>query len=240
MHRLRGGVLGLALMAAVPCPAQWAELFNKKNLDGWVVIGDGLLYGIGRIWGPRLLEVPLFKKRLLPPERLHDIERNFHKYGVKILLFARLLPGIRSPIFITAGIMRLPLTSFLLADGIYAIPGVSLLYFLGYWFTDQFMEIVQRVESVRPLIVLAVLVAVGSYLVYHFLHRPVVTGDPKEVLAEGIVNRIGLEGADPSAEKHDEKAPASLASPTAPTSNNSVPSLADAASSGSHERSKPV
>jgi membrane protein DedA with SNARE-associated domain len=146
-----------------------------------VVISDGFLYGIGRLWGPRLLQYRLIKSRLLPPDRLLTIEENFHKYGVKILLFARILPGIRSPIFITAGIMRLPFTSFVLADGLYAIPGVSLLFFLGYWFTDQFLEVVQKAESMRPLIVVVVLVAVGSYLFYHFVQRPVVTGDPHEL-----------------------------------------------------------
>lgn len=146
-----------------------------------VVISDGLLYGMGRLWGPRLLNYRWVRTRLLPPERRQSIEGNFHRYGVKILLFARLMPGIRSPIFITAGIMRLPFTLFLLADGIYAIPGVSLLFFLGCWFTDQFMEVVKKAESMRPLIVVVVLVAVGSYLFYHFLNRPVLTGDPKEL-----------------------------------------------------------
>jgi membrane protein DedA with SNARE-associated domain len=146
-----------------------------------VVISDAFLYTIGRVWGPRLLQNRLIRMRLLPPTRYKEIQGNFHKYGVKILLFARLLPGIRAPIFITAGIMHLPFTKFLLADGIYAIPGVSLLFFLGFWFTDQFLEVVRRLESMRPLIVLVVLAAVGSYLLYHFLHRPVVTGDPHEL-----------------------------------------------------------
>ena len=62
-----------------------------------VVISDALLYTIGRLYGPRLLEYR-WTSRLLPPEKLARIEGNFHKYGVKILLFARVLPGIRSPI----------------------------------------------------------------------------------------------------------------------------------------------
>ena len=32
-----------------------------------------------------------------------EIEKNFHDHGIKVLLFARFLPGIRSPIFIMAG-----------------------------------------------------------------------------------------------------------------------------------------
>lgn len=149
-----------------------------------VVISDGLLYGIGRLWGRRLLELRWVKK-LLPPEKQQRIEKNFHEYGVKILLFARILPGIRSPIFIMAGIMKLPLTRFIFADGIYAIPGVSLLFFLAWWFGDQFRDLVEKaegeVDKVRPILILTALVAVAVYFAFHFLRRPVSTGDPEEL-----------------------------------------------------------
>jgi len=149
-----------------------------------VVTSDGLLYGMGRFFGPRLLE-NRWMKRLVPPEKLDKIQENFHRYGVWTLLFARFLPAIRSPIFVTAGIMRLSLTRFLVADGIYAIPGVSGLFFLSWWFGDQFQALVERAETkvhkVRPLIILLVIAAVGGFLLYHFLRKPVTTGDPGEI-----------------------------------------------------------
>jgi len=149
-----------------------------------VVISDGLLYGVGRMWGRRLLELRWVKK-LLPPEKQQRIEKNFQEYGVKILLFARLLPGIRSPIFIMAGIMKLPLPKFILADGIYAIPGVSLLFFLAWWFGDQFRDLVVKaegeVDKLRPILILTALVALAVYLAYRFLRRPLSTGDPQEL-----------------------------------------------------------
>ena len=149
-----------------------------------VVISDALLYTIGRLYGPRLLEYR-WTSRLLPPEKLARIEGNFHKYGVKILLFARVLPGIRSPIFITAGIMKLPLRRFVLADGIYAIPGVSLLFFLAFWFGDQFKELFDKIEKdldvAKPIIILAALAAVAAYICYHFVRKPIPTGDPRDL-----------------------------------------------------------
>src|SRR5437899_949473 len=45
-----------------------------------VIVGDTFLYLIGRFWGPRLLQWPLIKNKLLPPERLQKIEENFHQY----------------------------------------------------------------------------------------------------------------------------------------------------------------
>lgn len=149
-----------------------------------VVISDGLLYGIGRYFGPKLLE-NRWMKRLLPPNKRERIEDNFRKYGVLTLLFARFLPAIRSPIFVTAGVMRLSLTRFLFADGIYAIPGVSLLFSLSYWFGDQFQELVMHAEEkvirIRPLLILLVIAAVAGFLAYHFLRRPVAIGDPQEL-----------------------------------------------------------
>lgn len=170
-----------------------------------VVTSDVLLYGIGRLWGPRLVNYRWVRSRLLPPDRLAHIESNFEKYGVKILLFARFLPGIRSPIFVTAGIMRLSFTKFLLADGLYAIPGVSALFWLGYWFTSQFLEIVERLESWRPIIVVVILTAVATYMVLSFMKRPLPTGTPEEIPIIGTQVAQVAEFVNPSheAEKPD-------------------------------------
>src|SRR5438445_106226 len=134
-----------------------------------VVISDGLLYGVGRYFGPKLLEWRVVK-RVLPPQKREQIESNFHKYGVLTLLFARFLPAIRSPIFITAGIMRLSFAKFVIADGIYAIPGVSLLFFLSFWFGDQVRDLVKaEVQLLRPLAVLLGIAASAGCLLHHRL-----------------------------------------------------------------------
>jgi membrane protein DedA with SNARE-associated domain len=159
-----------------------------------VVIGDGFLYGIGYLWGPRLLTYKWVRSRILPPERLASIESNFQKHGIKILLFARLTPGIRAPIFLTAGLIRLSFSRFLFADGLYAIPGVTLLFFLGYWFTDSMVNLIKNeFEHVKSIVVIVVVLGVAGYFTYKFLRRPMVTGDPKEIppLVEKVTHTIG-------------------------------------------------
>jgi membrane protein DedA with SNARE-associated domain len=183
-------ILGGILSSTHPESIKWYIMWPLCIVA--VVIGDGALYGIGRLWGQRLLETR-WMQRLLSRERRRRVEENFDKYGVKILLFARLLPGIRSPIFITAGIMRVPLPRFVLADAIYAIPGVSLLFWLAYYFTDQFKEAVERAEAnLKPILILVGLGLVVAYLLYHFLRHPVTTGDPKELphLVEEVTTKI--------------------------------------------------
>ena len=129
-----------------------------------VVLSDLLLYLIGRAWGLRLLRLR-FVAGILPVARLQRIRRGFARHGVLILLVARLLPGVRTAIFLSAGILRLSWKRFLLADGLYALPGVSLLFLLAYWFTDRFRDAVIRVEEEVgrcKLVLLVVAAAVGA------------------------------------------------------------------------------
>ncbi len=151
---------------------------------GGILCSDLLLYSIGRHFGARMIE-HRWLARFLTPEKLENIQRNFHRYGIKVLLFVRWIPGIRSPLFLTAGTMRLPVARFVMADAIAAAAGHTLLFFLSYWFTDSFTELFERVEGdvhrLRLLWILVPILIVGLYLLIHFLRKPVPTADPKEL-----------------------------------------------------------
>jgi len=147
-----------------------------------VVVGDSVLFLIGRIWGSRLLEKAWVQRRILPREKQAKIQENFEKYGIMILLGARLTPGIRTPVFIMAGVLRMPVQRFLLADALYAVPGVNLFFWLAYWFTDQFVEAIQAVDRHRPIVVVAVLSAVVGIVIYKFAtSRRLSTGDIRDI-----------------------------------------------------------
>lgn len=150
-----------------------------------VVIADGILYCLGRFGGRRLLNAGWVRRHLLPPKKREEIESNFHKYGVRILLGARFLPGIRAPIFVMSGVLHMPFSRFLFADLIYAIPGVTLLFFVSFWFTDSFVAIFHAVEGqvnvIRNLIVLLIIAAGAGYFIYAYKRRSIATGDPHEV-----------------------------------------------------------
>ena len=99
-----------------------------------------------------------------------------------MLLGARLLPGIRTPIFLMAGMLRVPLGRFLLADGLYAIPGVNLLFWISYLLTDQVLEIFNRINAYRPQVVLVVLSYVAGVLSHRYIFMwKISTGEPPKV-----------------------------------------------------------
>lgn len=164
-----------------------------------VVLGDGVLYTAGRVWGDRLLRIGWVQRNLVPPEKRAEIEKNFHDRGIAVLLGARLLPGIRTPIFIMAGVMKLPVAKFLLADGLYAIPGVNVLFWLSYYLTDQVLAVFKQVEQYRPLVMVAILSAVAGALLYKYvLTRKVSTGEAPHMPplltkpAEAMVNAVEM------------------------------------------------
>ena len=184
-------VVGGALAGHRPDITPW--YFMLPVCIAGVIVGDAVLYTVGRLWGPRLVQYGWVKRRLLPPERLAKIEHNFQVYGVKLLLFARLTPGVRAPVFLTAGLTRLSVARFLLADSIYAVPGVSALFFLGWWFGDSMIDFVKGpVEQLKSIILIIVIAAVIGYLVYRALRKPSVTGDPHEMpqLVEQVTHTL--------------------------------------------------
>jgi membrane protein YqaA with SNARE-associated domain len=125
------------------------------------------------------MDLKWVQRNFVPPEKRAEIEKNFADRGIMVLLGARLLPGIRTPIFIIAGSLRVPVGRFLLADLIYAIPLVSLLFWVSYLLTDQVLVIFNKINEYRPLVTVAVLSAVAGALIQRYLlSRHVSTGEP--------------------------------------------------------------
>lgn len=201
-----------------------------------VVIGDGVLYGIGRIWGHRLLNIGFVRRKLVPVDKQAQIEKNFAERGIWVLLGARMLPGIRTPIFIMAGVLRVPVGRFLLADAIYAIPLVNVLFWLSYSLTDQMLVIFNKVKEYQSLVAVAVLSGVAGALIQKYLlSRHVSTGEAPHVpdiiakpavaaahVVEKVVEKVTGRHHD---RPHDDPPPDGGAPPAQPPPKSEGPAL---------------
>ncbi|HEY3355170.1 MAG TPA: DedA family protein [Polyangia bacterium] len=97
-----------------------------------VLVGDATMFLLGRVLGERVRRLPLIG-RFVTPERFAAVQQKFQRYGKRVLFIARFLPGLRSPIFITAGMSRtVPFWRFALLDGFAALISVPLWIHLGY------------------------------------------------------------------------------------------------------------
>ncbi|WP_148716600.1 DedA family protein [Chitinolyticbacter meiyuanensis] len=98
-----------------------------------VLVGDATMFWLGRHYGTRALKWR-WVAHVLTPERYEAVQDKFARYGNRVLFVARFLPGLRSPIFLTAGMSRcVPFWRFLLLDGFAALISVPVWVYLGYF-----------------------------------------------------------------------------------------------------------
>lgn len=134
------------------------------------LVGDCLMYSIGRHFGRALLDKKGFFS--LKPEREAQIEQMIDKHGLKVFFLARFLVGIRGPMYITVGILKVPFKQFLLIDAICALAVIGTFFGLSYMFginMESWWPWIHR-QQLRLTIVLGVVVVIGA-LVYWFYFR---------------------------------------------------------------------
>jgi membrane protein DedA with SNARE-associated domain len=71
-----------------------------------VVLGDGLLWGLGWLLGPRALRLPGIR-RVVHDSTIDWARDVFDRRGLWLVLAARCLPGTRLPAYLAAGALRL-------------------------------------------------------------------------------------------------------------------------------------
>jgi membrane protein DedA with SNARE-associated domain len=98
-----------------------------------VLAGDSIMFMIGRVFGERALRLR-WVAYLLTPRRYARVQAKFTRYGNRLMFVARFLPGLRSPIFLTAGMTgRVSFLRFFLLDGFAALISVPVWVYLGYY-----------------------------------------------------------------------------------------------------------
>lgn len=137
-----------------------------------VLVGDGIMFTLGFVYGKRITKLPGFQK-VLPPHRLEKVKRRLRKDGNKVIFAARFMPGLRSPIFFTAGMLHLPFRIFLFYDGTAALISVPAIVYLVYHFGDKLDWVLGKIKEVQfgvVAVVALVLLFVG-YKIYHEIKK---------------------------------------------------------------------
>lgn len=149
-----------AMMARWQVMHWWGALLSCL---GGALAGDMLLYGVGRHFGRRILEWPTVR-RMLTPEREARVMDAYHRHGLKFVVMARLVMGLRAATFLTAGLVRVPLLRFLLVDVAAVLLSVSLVFGLAYAVADSVAVALARVHELQLWIGGAVLLMAAGWL----------------------------------------------------------------------------
>lgn len=137
-----------------------------------VVIGDSILFFIGRKLGLKILDTQRFQ-RIFRKEKIRRTRAYFRKYGDKIVFFARFVAGFRAIAFFLAGAMRMRYSRFILLDSLAALVSVPVWiligYALGHYLGDQISEILASVKHLKNGLTLVITFIVVVVVVQQFL-----------------------------------------------------------------------
>jgi membrane protein DedA with SNARE-associated domain len=127
------------------------------GIIGVVLAGSSNLYWASRLWGRRLLEHPRVSGLLrLDADRVAQAEGWLRRWGVLAIIFGRHVPGLRIPITVVAGTLKVRYTTFLPSVAVSSAVWAA----LGLWLGATFGRSIGSFLTGNPLIYLLIVAAV--------------------------------------------------------------------------------
>lgn len=170
--------LGVPLPEDIPLVAsgwlvhQGAARLDLMILTGLlgVMIGDSLLFNMGRRYGDHVLD-HRWLRRIAKPWLVEKARHMYLHHGAKILFVARFMPGIRSVMFLVAGAFRVPFWKFFCIDGFAALISVPVWVWAGWKFSsriEQFIKDARRATHITLGVLIGCLVV---WIIWEYRHN---------------------------------------------------------------------
>ena len=152
----------------------YQEKLNFYILVFWGLLGTVLgslpWYYLGRLVNERRLSNFLDKRGKyfgITSDDLAKSKRWFDKYGVSLVFWGRLVPGVRTLISVPAGMELMPLRRFFIWTTFGSLIWVSLLTYAGYIFGENY-EIIETYFNQIKFIVKPILLILFGYLLVKY------------------------------------------------------------------------
>ena len=154
----------------------------QQKLNFYILVFWGLLgtiagslpwYYLGKLANEKRLSNFLDKRGKylgITPDDLAKSKRWFDKYGVSLVFWGRLVPGIRTLISVPAGMELMPLKRFLVWTTLGSLIWVSLLTYAGYVFGENYQIIETYLDQIKYF-VKPVLILIFFYFSIKFIIR---------------------------------------------------------------------
>ena len=161
----------------------YQQKLNFYILVFWGLFGTilGALpwYYLGRLVNQKRLSNFLDRKGKYLGISSNDLIKSkkwFEKYGVSLVFWGRLVPGIRTLISVPAGIELMPLGKFLIWTTFGSLIWVAFLTYAGYLFGENYQIIETYLDQVKyivkPILILICLYFSTKFLYRFFKNRP--------------------------------------------------------------------
>jgi membrane protein DedA with SNARE-associated domain len=133
--------------------------------------GDCVMYWIGYHFGRGVLCEHRWWARCVTPEREARIEEMFGRHGLKVFFVARFLVGLRTPVYLTAGILRVSFKKFMLIDLVCATAVVGSFFGLTYYFGPNIAHWLKKAEIWGTIAVVIAVACIAVYLWRRYRHK---------------------------------------------------------------------
>ena len=137
------------------------------------ILGSLPWYYLGKLVNEKRLSNFLDKKGKYLGISSNDLTKSkkwFERYGVSLVFWGRLVPGIRTLISVPAGIELMPLRTFLIWTTLGSCIWVAFLTYAGYLFGENYQIIETYLEKVK-YVVKPVLLLLSLYFFIKLLNR---------------------------------------------------------------------
>lgn len=135
-----------------------------------VMIGDSFVFWLGHHFGRRLLKKWPFRL-FLNEDKIDGVRQKLKVHGGKLLFAARFMPGVRSTIFFTTGLLHLPFRNLLIYDGIAALISVPAIVFSVYYFGDLLEHVIDMIKKVEGGILAVIIAAILFFVIRHYYKK---------------------------------------------------------------------
>ena len=149
------------------------------------LIADNIWYQMGVRRGAAILRL-LCKISLEPDSCVKRTEGVFQKHGAGALLFSKFLPGLSTAAAPLAGMFRMKIWKFVLADGMGAVLWATAYSGIGFVFHDQLESLAMRFAQMGSRLAIGAVVLLASYLFWKYEQR-------RRFFRELRVSKIGPE-----------------------------------------------
>ena len=159
---------------------------SQGQLDFFSVVLAGLIgtvigalpwYGIGRLVNEERIEQWLEKNGRwigIKPQDLARSRKWFNRYGVPLVFWGRLVPGIRTLISVPAGVELMPITPFLIWTTAGSLIWTLFLTITGFYLGDNYANIgkwISPFSSIFKMIIILIIAGALITLIYKTLQK---------------------------------------------------------------------
>lgn len=139
-----------------------------------VIIGDLIVYSIGRFFGNRIFNRK-FGQKILKKGWYEKIVKSFNDNGKMVLFVARFMPGLRTPIYLTAGITKfVSYPVFFIIDGFAALISVPVWNYLGFYSASNRELLIKWMRDTKIAIVIILAVVISAYVIIKLIKNRLV------------------------------------------------------------------